>query len=96
VNSAQRQMKPCAHDDASERLPRGKEKRVHFGLDGRLHLEGYNRLRDAKKAMLKEVVRKKIKMMPGFKKPVASLLQLYEVSKNDPEATLASNAENMI
>lgn len=40
--------------------------------------------------------KKKKKKDPGFKKPVVSLLQLYEVSKNDPEATLASNAENMI
>lgn len=89
-------MKPRAHDDAIERLPRGKKKRVHFGLDGCLHLERYNWLRDAKKAMLKKFVRKKKKKDPGFKKPVVSLLQLYEVSKNDPEATLASNAENMI
>ena len=41
-------------------------------------------------------IREKKKKDPGFKKPVVSLLQLYEVSKNDPEATLASNAENMI
>ena len=44
----------------------------------------------------KEIREKKEKKDPGFKKPVVSLLQLYEVSKNDPEATLASNAENMI
>jgi hypothetical protein len=44
----------------------------------------------------KEIREKRRKEDLGFKKPVVSLLQLYEVSKNDPEATLASNAENMV
>jgi hypothetical protein len=69
---------------------------VHFGLDGRLHLERCTWLRDPKKAMLREVVINTHKNDAGFMKPVVSLLRLYEVSKNDPEATLASNAENMV